>query len=161
MLASLFVVFAAVAGVMFLLHQSPRAASGPTTTSTPAVSSSDTVRMQTATRAAAAATTAARSKLDAMTGFPTTHKVSAVLNPYVASLRRYETVLRGTDLPTAARTAARSALVLVTRDVQFLGTIDGLPPVRLGSYLEDFGTNATQLLKTLNTLERALHTPTT
>jgi hypothetical protein len=160
-LASLFVVFAAVAGVMFLLHQSPRAASSPTTTSTPAASTPDTVRMQTATRAAAAATTAARSKLDGMTGFPTTHKVSSVMNPYVATLRRYETVLTGTDTPTAARTAALNALVLVTRDVQLLGTINGLPPVRLGSYLEDFSTNATQLLRTLNTLERALHTPAT
>jgi hypothetical protein len=163
-LAALFVVFVVVAGVMILLHKSPHAASGTTTTSTtsaPAVSASDTVRMQAATRAAAAATTAARSKLDGMTGFPTPDKVAAVMNPLVSSLQRYETVLTGTDTPAAARTTALSALILVTRDVQFLFTINGLAPVRLGTYLDESGKDATQLLKTLSTFERELNTSTT
>jgi hypothetical protein len=157
-LASLFVVFVVVAGVMILLHKSPDAASGPTTTSTAAVSTSDTARMQAATRDAAAATTAARSKLKGMTSFPTPDKVAAVMNPYVSSLERYETVLTGTDTPTAAQTTALSALMLVSQDVQFLFTINGLPPVRLGSYLDQSGKKAKQLLKTLSTFERELNT---
>jgi hypothetical protein len=113
--------------------------------------------MLTATRAAAAATTATRAELDAMTGFPTPDKVATVMHPYIASLRHYETVLMGITTPAAAQTTALGALMQVDSDVEFLGTINGLPPVRLGTYLEESGTNATQLLKTLSTFERQLH----
>jgi hypothetical protein len=114
--------------------------------------------MQTATRAAVSATIATRANLDALTGFPTLDKVAAVLNPYASSLQSFERVLTDTDTAAAARTTALSALMLVTGDVQFLGTLNGLPPVRLGSYLVSFGTDVSQLLKTLSTFEGQLHT---
>ncbi len=112
--------------------------------------------MQTATRAADGATTAARSKLDTMTGFPTVTKVAPVINPYVASLQDYKTVLARTHAPTAARRAAVTAAALVTSDVQFLSTINGLPSLRLGAYFEQFGRDATQLQNALGTLEGEL-----
>ena len=60
-----------------------------------------------------------------------------MINPYISSLQRYETVLTGTDVPAAARTSCRQlSASLVARDMQFLSTINGLPPLRLGSYLE-------------------------
>jgi hypothetical protein len=158
---ALAVVFLAVAGVMFLLRSSPKAASSATTAPRAAVSHdtvtpAETAHMLTATRGAVAATTAARTNLDSLAVFPTPDKVAAVMNPYVSSLQHYETVLMGTDTPAAARTTALSTLILVTQDVQFLGTVNGLAPVKLGTYLEDFGTNASQLLRTLSTFEREL-----
>jgi hypothetical protein len=163
--AGLIVVFLAVATVMFLLNRSPRTASSPRTAPSAAVTPSDTVstaaiaHVQAATSAAISATATARTNLRSLTGFPTPDKVAAVMNPYVSSLQRYATVLTDTDTPAAARTSALSALMLVTRDVQVLDTINGLAPVRLGSYLEDFGTNASRLMTTLNTMERQLHSP--
>ncbi len=165
-MTSLVVVFLAVAAIVFLLHQSPHAASNTTSATTgpahvvssPAtVSRAETARMLRATRSAGSATTTARNNLDALTGFPTPAKVAAVMVPYVSALQAYETVLTDTDTPPAARTAALSVLIQVTRDVQLLKSIYGLAPVRLGSYLEDFGTNASQLLRTLSTFDRKLH----
>ena len=83
-----------------------------------------------------------------------------MINPYVSSLQHYETTLAGTAVPTAARTAAAGAHTLVSQDVQFLGTINGLAPLRLGSYLEQFGKNATQLQADLSRLEAELRTAT-
>ena len=112
--------------------------------------------MQTATRDAEGATTTARSEFSSMVGFPTIRKVAAVIHPYVASLQAYKTVLSRIHAPAAAGTAAVTADALVTSDVRFLSTINGLPSLRLGSYLEQFGRDATQLQNTLGTLEGEL-----
>jgi hypothetical protein len=160
-LASLCVVFVAVAVVvMSSLHQSTPATAGPRVASASAVSSSSASRLQAATDTTVAATTTTRSRLEAISGIPTPAKVAAVINPYVSSLQRYETTLTGTTVPTPARSAAASARTLVSLDVQYLMTIEGLAPLRLGSYLEQFGKNATQLQADLSRLEGELRTAT-
>ena len=83
-----------------------------------------------------------------------------MVNPYLSSLQRYETSLVGTAVPASARTAAAGARTLVSQDVQFLSTLNGLAPLRLGSYLEQFGKNATQLQADLSRLEGDLRTAT-
>ena len=45
---------------------------------------------------------------------------------------------------------------LLARDVQSLATINGLPSLRLGSYLEGFDPGVTHLQKDLRTLEHTL-----
>jgi hypothetical protein len=159
-LASLVVVFVAVAVIMSSLHQSTPATAGSRVASTSAVSSSSVSRLQAATDTAAAATTTTRSRLDGISGIPTPAKVAAVINPYVSSLQRYATALAETPAPTAARTAAAGVRTLVSQDVQFLSTIKGLVPLRLGSYLDQFGKNATQLQADLGRLEGELRTAT-
>jgi len=157
-LASLFVVFAAVAIIMSSLHHSAPAPAGPRVTSTSAASSSSVSRMRAATDAAAAATTTTRSRLDAIPGIPTPAQVAAVINPYVTSLQRYETTLSGTAVPIRARTVAARARTLIRQDARFLSTINGLAPLRLGSYLDEFDQNATLLLADLGSLEQDLRT---
>jgi hypothetical protein len=82
--------------------------------------------------------------------------VAAIVNLYVPTLVRLKTVLGETPLPVSARSAAASAHALAARDVQFLGTINGLPPLKLGTYLVELGTNAIQLQTTLHHLQRQL-----
>ena len=159
-LASLVVVFVAAAIIMSSLHQSKPATAGQRAASTSAVSSASVSRLEAATDTAAAAITTTRSSLDAISGIPTPAKVAALINPYVSSLQRYETTLTGTVVPTAARTAATDTHTLVSADVQYLSTIKGLAPLRLGSYLEQFGKDATQLQADLGGLEGELRTAT-
>jgi hypothetical protein len=160
-LASLVVVIVAAAVIISSLHPSTPSTARPRTASTPAVSSSSVIsQLQAATNTAALATTATRSRLDAISGIPTLAKVAAVVNPYFSSLQNYETTLVGTAVPTTARGAATAALTQVSQDVQFLGTLNGLAPVLLGSYLEQFGKNATQLQADLSRLEAELRTAT-
>jgi len=169
-LVSLFVVFVAAAVIMSSLHRStpstagPRVASTPAVStpavSTPAVSTPAVSRLQAATDAATSATTTARSRLDAISGIPTPAKVASVINPYFSALQNYETALVGTAVPTTAKGAASAALTQVSQDVQFLGTLNGLAPVLLGSYLGQFGKNATQLQADLSRLEAELRTAT-
>ena len=159
-LASLFVVFVAVAVIISSLHQSTPATAGSRVASTSAVSSSSVSRLQAATDTAAVVTTTTGSRLHAISGIPTPAEVAAVVNPYVSSLQRYEATLAGAAVPTEARTAAAGARTLVSRDVQFLSTIRGLAPLRLGSYLDQFDTNATQLQADLSRLEGELRTAT-
>ena len=118
-------------------------------------------RLRAATTAAAAATATARTKLQTMSGFPTPTNVAAVINPYVASLQVYGSALSKTAVPEAARAAALSAVVLVTRDEQSLATINGLPSLQLGSYLEAFFINVEQLQTTLSNLLGKLHSSRT
>ncbi len=153
-LASLFVVFVVVMVVMVLLHHSDNPPAG--TASTAAAASPETARLQAATKSMNANATAARTALHSLNGIPTTVKVAAVINPYVSSLRHYQTVLSGAEVPTSARGAAANVRALLSRDVQSLATINGLPPLRLGSYLEEFDPGVTHLQKDLGTLEHAL-----
>jgi hypothetical protein len=50
----------------------------------------------------------------------------------------------------------------VRSDLTFFETIDSLPSIHLGSFLQQFGTDSTQLQSTLGSLEtdlRSLSTP--
>ncbi len=163
-LASLFVVFVAVAAILASLHHSAPPSTGRASTPTSTVSSADVTRLRTATTAAVAATATAHSGLESLSGIPTLARVAAVINPYVQSLQHYGSVLAETAAPTTARTAAASAHALVTQEVQFLGTINGLQSIGLGSYLDQvgqyldqFGQDSTQLQRTLSSAERGLH----
>jgi len=173
--ACLVAVFVAVTVVMVLLHHSANStstgaapppavtSSGSTTGAAPpaAVASSGSTRLVAATQVADEATSTTILGLHALKGIPTIVTVAALINPYVSSLQQYANALPGTDVPATAQTAAANALALVGEDVQFLSTINGLQPVRLGSYLEQFGHNAAQFQKALATLEHDLGAPTT
>jgi hypothetical protein len=160
-LAALVIVFVAVTVTMVVLnrpasHGTPRAASTTSSSSSSSASSADLTRLRAATGAANAAITTARTDLHSLTGIPTPAVVQGVMTPYVRSLQHYRTVLAGTVAPTKVRTAAVSARALVTRDVQFLQTLNGLPALELGSYLDRFGKDANQLQKTLGSFQREL-----
>jgi hypothetical protein len=155
-LAFLLVVAAVPVALMRSLHH-PTVTAGPPARPTSVVSSTSNVsRLQTATDAADSATTSARVALTSLSNFPTPTNVETVINPYVSSLQIYETFLSETDEPAAARSAAASVESQVRQELKFLVTIEELPPVQLGSYLEQFGTNATQLQTTLSALEQDL-----
>jgi hypothetical protein len=158
-LASLVTFFLAVTAVMILLHHSANATAGTAPTGT--VASSDSTQLLAATRVADGATATTGSELHSLKGIPTTVAVAAVVNPYVATLGQYEDTLSGPGVPAAARTAVADARALVGQDVQFLSTINGLEPIRLGSYLEQFGKNAAQFQLALGTLEHDLGASTT
>jgi hypothetical protein len=155
-LASLFVVFVVVMVVMVLLHQSSSPPAKAAPAPAPAVVAPATARLQTATATMDTNASKARSALLALHGIPTTTMVAAVINPYVAELQHYEAVLAAAKVPTGARGAAAKVRALLSRDVQSLATIHGLPPLRLGTYLERFRPGVTQLQKDLGTLEHAL-----
>jgi hypothetical protein len=63
-------------------------------------------------------------------------------------------------VPAAARPAASSAEAQVRQDLQFLDTIEALPPLQLGSFLKQFDADATQLQTTLSALEQNLRAAT-
>jgi hypothetical protein len=157
-LASLFVVFVVVMVVMVLLHHSDNSPAGRA--STAATVSRETARLQAATTAMNRDGTAAHSALLSLKAIPTTVQVAAVINPYASSLRHYQTVLSGAHVPTSSRGAAANVRALLSGEVRFLPTIDGLPPLRLGAYLEQFGSDLTHLQKDLGALEHALRART-
>jgi hypothetical protein len=171
-LACLFVVLvAATVGV--------RAAHHPTTTAAPAAhvvappssnaanagritsaaASAATARLQSATDAVDSATTAASVGITSLAAFPTPTNVETVINPYISSLQLYQTFLTGTKVPASAQPAVASAEAQLRQDLQFLDTIDGLPPQQLGAFLVQFDTDATELQTTLSTLEQHLRSP--
>jgi hypothetical protein len=157
-LASLFVVFVVVMVVMVLLHHSdnpPARAAAKTRVISPG-----TARLQTATKAIDTDANTTLLALHALKLIPTPVKVATVINPYVSNLQHYQTVLSGVKVPAAARGAAAEVRSLLSRDVPSFATIDGLPPLRLGAYLEEFGTGLAQLQKDLGTLEHALRART-
>jgi hypothetical protein len=158
-LASLVAVFVAVTIVMVLLHHSTNATTGATHTAP--VTSSHSTHVVAATKTADGVTSTTRSELHALKGIPTLVTVAALINPYVTSLQQYAAVLSGAHVSAKARTAAAQALALARQDVQFLSSINGLPSIRLGSYLEQFGKDAAQFQKALGTLEHDLGASTT
>jgi hypothetical protein len=173
-LAVLFLVAAAAAWTVRALHhpattaappahvtaptQAPAGTSAPGTSST-GTAASGTARIQAATDAVDSATTSASVGLTSLSAFPTPTNVETVVNPYISSLQLYETFLSGTKVPSAAQPAAASAEAKIRQDLQFLETIDGLPPQQLGAFLVQFDTDATQLQTTLSTLEQDLRIP--
>jgi hypothetical protein len=139
-------------------HSAPPAATSPGTGSA-ATTSPATARIQAATDAVDSATTAASVGLTSLTAFPTPTNVETVINPYISSLQLFQTFLSGANVPASAQAAATSAEAQLRQDLQFLDTIDGLPPQQLGAYLVQFDTDATRLQTTLNTLEQNLRAP--
>ncbi len=167
-LACLFVVVvAAVLGVRALRPSShpattsapPVTAAPPARTVTTVPSSQNVARIQTATDAVDSATTAASVGITSMTTIPTPTSVETVMNPYIAALQLYQTVLSGSQVPAAARPAEVSAQAQLRQDLVFLDTINGLPPAQLGAYLAQFDSDATSLQTTLSTLEQNLRAP--
>jgi hypothetical protein len=164
-LACLFLVVVAAAVVVRALHH-PTTAVPPAHVTSPAPSASSaatsaaasagTARLQTASDAVDSATTAASVGITSLAAFPTPTNVETVINPYISSLQLYETFLTGTTVPASAQPAAASAESQVRQDLQFLDTIDGLPPQQLGAFLVQFDTDATHLQTTLSTLEQNL-----
>jgi len=165
-LACLFVLLAAAAMGVRALHHPTEAAAPParvTAPSSPAPATSGTpssaaatARLQTATDAVDSATTAASVGITSLAAFPTPTNVETVMNPYISSLQLYETFLTGTKVPASARPAVASAESQLRQDLQFIDTIDGLPPQQLGAFLVQFDTDATKLQTTLSTLEQNL-----
>ena len=129
------------------------------TGSSAGTAASDTARVQAATDAVDSATTAASVGLTSLTAFPTPTNVETVINPYISSLQLYQTFLSGTKVPPSAQPAAAAAAAKIRQDLQFLETIDGLPPQQLGAFLAQFDTDTTQLQTTLSTLEQDLRAP--
>ena len=78
------------------------------------------------------------------------------MNSYISSLQLYGTFLSGSAVPASARSDATSAETQVRQDLQFLDTIDALPPLQLGAFLKQFDIDATQLQTTLSALEQNL-----
>ena len=156
-LASLLMLLVAGAAIAHALYHSTTPAAAPPTHHVAAPTTSPgTSRLQTATDATDSATTAAQVALASLSNFPTPTNVGTIINPYISSLQLYETFLSGSDAPAPARAAVAHAETQVRQDLQFLGTIDGLPPLQLGSYLVQFDTDATQLQTTLSALEEDL-----
>jgi hypothetical protein len=168
-LACLFLVAVAAAVAVRALHHPTPTAAPPvhvttptlaaTRTTAPGTSSTGTARIQSATDAVDSATTAASVGLTSLSAFPTPTNVETVMNPYISSLQLYETFLSGTRVPSSAQPAAASAESKIRQDLQFLATIDGLPPQQLGAFMVQFDTDATQLQTTLSTLEQDLRNP--
>ena len=165
-LACLFVVVvAAVFGVRALRHQTttatapPVTAAPPTRTAPTLPTSQDAARIQTATDAVDSATTAASVGVASLTAFPTPSNVATIINPYIASLQLYETVLSGSKVPARGPAGGGQRPAQLRQDLQFLDTIDGLPAAQLGAFLEQFDSDATHLQTTLSTLEQNLRVP--
>jgi hypothetical protein len=160
--ASLVVAFVAVAAIVFGLHASttPSGTSGLGPTSTAAVSPAAVSHLRAATETIDTDTDTTRATLDAIVGIPTPAKVATVINPYVAKLQHYAAILESTAVPEAARTTTSSVRSLVHQDRQALSTITGLPSLRLGSYLEQFGKNSRQLQGALGNLAGELSSST-
>jgi len=125
------------------------------TRSAPSVAAS----LQTATDEADSATTTALAGLSSLPSFPTPTNVASVVNPYVASLLLYEAYLSGATVPASVRQPSVRASSEIRNDLTFLDTINGLPPIQLGAFIEQFQSDTTQLQNTLGTIERALSAP--
>jgi hypothetical protein len=159
-LACVFAGLVAGAAVQRSVHHPTTVATNPPTHSPAAVSSNaDASQIQTATDAVDSATTAARAGVVSLPSFPTPANVATEINPYLSSLQLYASFLSGRKVPEPAQSAAAIAEAQVNQDLQFLKTINNLPPLQLGAYIVQFETDATQLQATLNTLEQNLRAP--
>jgi hypothetical protein len=154
----LFLVVVSAAGIARTLHNPAASTPASPATTVPAATASAEARLQTATDDADSATTTAQAGLTSLPGFPTPTNVAAVINPYVASLRIYQTFLAGATVPASAQSAAAAATAELGHDVTSFSSIDGLPPIRLGAYLDEFSTDVTHLETTLSALEEDLRT---
>ena len=133
------------------------ASTGQPHTTVPAESAAlAAARLQTATDEADSATTTAMAGLSTLSGFPTPTNVAAVVNPYVASLLLYQAYLSGATVPASARQATAAASEQIRNDLTFLDTINGLPSIQLGSFIDQFRGDTQQLQAALGTIEHEL-----
>jgi hypothetical protein len=143
-----------------------RAFHRPSNPGSPAASASPAVaraELQAATDEVDAATTTAVAGIMSLPVAPTRGQVAAVVNPYVETLALYDTVLSGSlsahDLAASSTGPARATAAQIRRIVSSLRTVDVLPPIALGAFVQSFGSDATGLQATLNDLEGALASP--
>jgi hypothetical protein len=158
-LAGAFLAFVGADAIMHSLHGTTAATTPPPAGTAPLASASpEAARIQSATDEVDSATTSAQAGLASLPGFPTPSNVAGIVNPYVTSLRLYLTYMSGASVPAAAQAEAGAAETEVRQDVTFFSTVDGLPPIRLGSFLNKFAADQTRLQATLTTLEQDLGT---
>jgi hypothetical protein len=172
-IACLFLVVIAALGIARIWHDRVHAtgagapaattetstAKTPTTTTPTTAAGTNVALILTATDDANAATTTALAGLASLPGFPT--NVVSVINPYVASLRLYQTFLSGASVPAASRPAAATALAEVGSDVTYFSSVDGMAASQLGAYLSQFHADVAQLQGTMSTLEQSLRSNAT
>ena len=161
-IACIFISVVSVAAIVHSLHHTtgPTVTAPPSTT-LPAASSPATARVQSATDSVDSATTAAVASLASLPGFPTPTNVANVINPYISSLQLYDAFLSGASVPQPARSVADATESQVRHDVAVFSTIDGLPPIRLGAYLNTFSAEVTRLQASFTTLEQDLRSQAT
>jgi len=157
-LACAFLLVVGIAAIAHSLHHSATPPAAPPASTAPSAApvSPEAARIQSATDAVDSASTAAGAGLASVTNFPTPANIATVINPYVASLQLYDTFMSGASVPASASSAAAAAEAQVRSDITFFGTIDGLPPIRLGAYLKSFTTDVSRLQASLSALEQAL-----
>jgi hypothetical protein len=152
-------VLVAAAAVVHSRHH-PTTAGAPAHVAAAASSSSEIARIQAATDAVDSATTSASVGISSLATFPTPTNVEKIINPYMSSLQLYGSLLSGSAVPARAQPMASSAEAQVRQDLQFLDTIEALPPLQLGTFLKQFDADATQLQTTLSALEQNLRAAT-
>jgi hypothetical protein len=141
------------------LHGSPASTAGsgpPAHPTSSAPGPSQVAALADGTNDIVSATTATQAGFAAMKGLPTPATVAVITNPYVDSLQLYAALLAESTVPPAARAADRQVSAQVRSDVDFLESINGLPPVELGTFLHSFYTHAAVLQAQLGALERDL-----
>jgi hypothetical protein len=157
LLACLFFAVAIGAAVLRFGHIHSNSAP-PATAATPGASSAANIaRLESAITDVQSASSGAQAGMTTLSVFPTPPRVATIMNPYVDSLQLYETLASSVEVPKAARTAASTAAVQVHEDIGFLGTINGLPAIQLGSFIDGFFARSTQLQSTMDALQHALN----
>lgn len=160
-LACVLVVFVAVAVIVYSLHRPShtfdgRLASASHGTSSTTGTSSGVSAFRTATDVATFATTTTRTKLLPLPVFPTPATVAAVVDPYIATLRRYGAFLSANRAPATIQSAAARTEAQVSGDLTFFSSLHGLTAPQLGAYLDRFLTETAQLQGTLAALNQEL-----
>ena len=156
LLAALFVAVVICAVVVVHAGRARSETQPPAAIISPVSSGAQLSRVESAISDVQSASSAAQAGLTSLAEFPTPQRVAAVVNPYVDSLQLYQNVAAGVTVPTSARSAFASANDQVVQDITFLKSINGLPPVQLGSFIEEFFAHITQLQATLDRLQQDL-----
>ena len=133
-LACLALVLVAAAAVVHSRHD-PTTAGAPAHVAPAASSSSEIARIEAAPTPVDSATTSASVGISSLATFPTPTNVEKIINPYMSSLQLYGSLLSGSAVPARAQPMASSAEAQVRQDLQFLDTIEALPPLQLGTFL--------------------------
>ncbi len=157
LLACLFFAVAIGAAVLHFGHIRSNSTPPATAATTGASSRANIARLESAITDVQSASSGAQAGLTTLSVFPTPPRVATIINPYVDSLQLYETLASSVEVPKAARSAASTADLQVHDDISFLGTINGLPAIQLGSFIEGFFARSTQLQSTMDALEHALN----
>ena len=156
LLAALFVAVVICAVVIVHAGRARSDTQPPAATTSPVSSGAQLSRLESAINDVQSASSGAQAGLSSLGGFPTPQRVAAVVNPYVDSLQLYQNVAAGVTVPTAARAAFASANDQVAQDITFLKSINGLPPLQLGTFIDEFVAHITQLQATLDRLRQNL-----